>query len=291
MNITNVSFPYPVLGLRGEESSDEADVMGHFEAPCEVAIASEVSVNIHYKLLHSPQLAQLIEDRSAAFACEVTCRKTAFRCVYTSPSPHQSFAVETDFLRDQIVLEFYIVAIADFVYSDQGGWHSDYAGRVFQITKGAVLAYGGEAKVLVQREPSGHSLGGSLIAVEPGTEKTGPFEVDLESDNVTIYLPTKTYLLFDNLYSNRPEYAATFHSSLVVPALAQALAVMSDSPQDYEDKKWFQAIETKLSQDPELRKFEVNQQNALGIAQRLIEYPFSEVTSTLAEQESSEVEE
>ena len=291
MNISNITFPYPVLGLRGEETSEEADVAGEFEAPFTVEIGSKFIVKIDYALLNSPQLARLVKRGAAVFACEVTCRKTAFRSAYISKDAKQSFEIDTDMLRDQVVLTFFIVAVSDFIYADEGGWHEDYTKRSFDISRGAVLAYGGQAKVLVQREPEDGSRGSSLIAVEPGTAKTGPFEVDLETDTLTIYLPTKTYVLFDNLYASRPDYASTFHASLVIPALVEALTAMSELSQDYQDKKWYHAIDTKLSNDATFSKTEINQQNVLTIAQRLLGFPFSEVTDALASETATEVEE
>jgi hypothetical protein len=291
MNIANISFPYPVLGLRGEEASEDADVAGEFEAPFTLDIGSKFTVGIDYALLNSPQLERLVKKGDAAFACEVTCRKTAFRSAYISKDSKQSFEIDTDLLRDQVVLSFFIVAVSEFTYADEGGWHEDYSKRSFNISRGAVLAYGGQAKVLVQREPLDGSRGSSLIAVEPGTADTGPFEVDLENDTLTIFLPKKTYLLFDSLYVNRTDYASTFHASLVVPALVEALGVMGELSQEYQDKKWYQAIDTKLSNDPTLSKTEINQQNVLTIAQQLLGFPFSEVTHALASESATEGEE
>ena len=289
MNISNISFPYPVLGLRGDEDSDDADVMGDFSAPCMLKIDSNFNLKIDFKL-NSKQLEKLVANQTAVFACEVMCSKTAYRNVWTSFQNKLEIQIDTNLLRDQVVLDFYILANKGFEYIEEGGWHPDYNGRAFTIPRGAVLAYGGQRKELVEREPADSTTGGSLIAVEPSKKEKGPFEVDLNSDRMTIYVPIETYSLFEKLYKHNPSYAPIFHSSLVVPALVEAITAMCES-QDYQEKKWYQAIDTKFSNDADLQKIEMNQRNALPLAQSLVRYPFSEVTSALANDTNSESEE
>jgi hypothetical protein len=289
MNISNVSFPHPVLGLGGDYSS-EPDVMGEFDAPFEIESGDVVSIKIDYQLIHSTQLEHLIKNRSALFACEVMCKNTAFRSVFTSSVSDHRFEINSSLLSSQIILSFYIIADRDFTYSDEGGWHGDYANQSFEITRGSVLAYGGSAKYQIQREPSGSSFGGSLICVLPGEDHEGPFKVSLESETITIFLPKKTYVAFERLYVNRPDYAATFHASLVVPALMEALSVVGGDCADYRDKTWFQAIDTKLSNDSSLNKFEIHRDVALELAQQLMGCPFSQLTSVLESDNAAEVE-
>jgi hypothetical protein len=274
--------------LRGDEDSDDADVMGDFSASCVLKIDSNFDLKVDFNL-NSKQLEKLVSKQIAVFACEVMCSKTAYRNVWTSFQNKLEIQIDTSLLRDQVVLDFYIVANQKFEYIENGGWHPDYDGRAFSIPKGAVLAYGGQRKEQVERESSDSSTGGSLIAVEPSNKEKGPFEVDLNSDRMTIYVPTETYNLFEKLYKHNPSYAPIFHSSLVVPALVEAITAMCES-QEYQEKKWYQAIDTKYSNDSSLQKIEMNQRNALPLAQTLVKFPFSEVTFALAKDTNSESE-
>ena len=289
MNISNVSFPHPVLGIGGDDSS-ENDVMGEFSAPFEISSGETISITIQYQLIHSRQLENLIESRSAVFACEVMCKNTAFRSVFTSSTREQHCQISASLLSSQIILNFYILADRGFIYSDEGGWHPDYLNQSFEITRGSVLAYGGSAKYQIQREPSGSSYGGSLIRVLASDDNDGPFKVFLESETITIFLPKKTYISFERLYRNRPDYAATFHASLVIPALIEALSAMESDSKDYQDKTWYEAIDTKLSNDSSLSKLEIHRNGALELAQQLMGYPFSQLTSLLESDNASEVD-
>jgi hypothetical protein len=285
MKLNNVSLPHPVIGLRGinNTNSDENDVEGLFKVErCSISTGGDkLDVNVVYSLIGSPQLAQLITEGKVEFACECACAKTAFRNVYRGGSDLR-FSVDVDALRDQVLFHHYLVAVRPFVYSDEACWHPDYAGCSFDLKPGVVLGYAGETKHMVERESAGDTSGSSLFAVECGDEKSGPFQVDVNADALTIFLPKKVYVPFSNLYENRPDYAVHFHASLVVPALMHALSIMaSDSKDTYQDKRWFQAIETVMANDKNLRDIELSNSNMLKVAQSLVGCPFGELTETM----------
>lgn len=294
MKLDNVSFPHPVLGLSGTETNDsaETDVMGLFEVAQKLTISKEVSVSVEYSLINSPQLSRLIAEGDAEFACEVSCSKTAFRRVFSGVSAKQEFAIPADMLRDQIVFQYFILAVSAFAYPDEGGWHPDYKGQIFDIERGMVLGYGGEIKHMLERRQEESRKGMSLIEVNCSDADSGPFEVDLNGDVIVIYLPKKTFISFDALYSNNPQYALSFHASLVVPTLLYALSAMaSEEGKDYQERKWYQAIDTKLSKDSRFRDAplsDLTPAKALEISQLLLNCPFSKVTESLLKTEPEE---
>ena len=245
MKLDNISFPHPVLGLTGENSSEEADVMGLFEVGQILSSGSKIAINVDYQLLNSPQLQRLIADGKAQFACEVSCRKTVFRQVFLSSSSEHPFTLSADDLRDQIVFEYFILAIEEFQYKDEGGWHPDYSGQTFEIKRGMVLAYGGSLKHMLERTQVASKKGASLISVECGEKDSGPFEIDVNEETLTVFLPKKIYLAFDTLYNNNTRYAINFHASLVIPTLVHALTLMAtEAGKEFQDKQWYQALDT-----------------------------------------------
>lgn len=292
MKLDNISLPHPVLGLTANNNdSEEADVMGLFEVTETLTIGQVVEAKIDYELCN-PQLNELIADGKASFACEVSCRKTAFREVFLSSSKNHKFTMPVDDLRDQIAFRYFILAISQFLYKDERGWHSDYQGQVFEIKRGMVLGYGGEAKHMLERKQAASKRGASLISVLCGEKETGPFEVDPNGEALSIFLPKKIYAAFDGLYANNPSYAVNFHASLIIPALVHVLTLMhtEGGKEEYGDKQWFQALDTQLSMDPKFRYFELTPAKSLEIAQIMIDCPFSKLTESLAKVEPEECE-
>ena len=143
---------------------------------------------------------------------------------------------------------------------------------------------------MLERTQLASKKGASLISVECGKKDSGPFEIEVNDEMLTIFLPKKIYVAFDNLYNNYC-YAITFHASLVIPTLIHALTLMAtDEGKEYEDKRWYQALDTKISKDPKLREIKLTQSSALEIAQVMIDYPFSKLTEELNNVGTEEME-
>lgn len=286
MKLNNVSLPHPVIGLRGADNpnSDENDVRGIFKVEhCAISAGENLDVVVVYSLIGSPQLEVLLREGKVAIACECACAKTAFRNVYCDGSSNLKFAVDTDVLRDQVIFSHYLVAAKTFIYKDEDCWHPDYAGCIFEMKPGVVLGYAGETKYMIERESSGDNSGSSLFSVICDEErKTGPFKVDANGDALNIFLPKKVHLPFLNLYENREDYAVHFHASLVIPALMHALSLMAGDAKDvYQEKRWYQAIETVLANDNRFRDIELSSTNILEVAQILVGCPFGELTEAM----------
>lgn len=274
MKLSNVSFPHPVLGIN---QGLEPDINGEFIVFYEDSVSDLYKVQIEFNL-YQKQINELIKLGNAAYACEVNCRKTAYRELYTTTDTSQSIVIPTDLLRDEVSWDFFVIATKDFNYTEKGEWHPDYKNKTFSVEKGMPLAYGGQKRRMIEWDPLSDRKN-SLITVEPGTNDTGPFTVDLQSETINIFLPKKTFMLFEGIYASRPEYQDAFHASLVVPAIAKAITVMESSEgSDLEEKKWFQTIDIKLENDPRLAA----EDDPFKKAQMILENPFSSLSERLA---------
>jgi hypothetical protein len=281
MKISNISFPHPVLGIN--PPGFDPDVTGDFKITYRETISNKVTLDIGCELLNSNQLAELVAKRIATFACEVNCRKTAYRNVFTLQTKHK-LEIDAELLRDEVEIDFYILAAQDFDYTDEGKWHIDYQGKAFKVKKGMLLAYGGKKKTFIYWDPISNNRN-SLLTVEPGDDDTGPFEVDIYSETIDIYLPKKTYLIFSSIYDTHPEYQNSFHASLAVPAIAKAFMAMdSKDISQIEEKKWFQSIKLRIEADTAL----ASEDDPFKRAQILLNNPFSLLSEGLVKEQTVE---
>jgi hypothetical protein len=288
MKLSNISFPHPVLGLKLEEK-ERPDMNGLYNVTCSDTIGRNAIFKINHEVLSRPDILKLIEDGYAEYATEVTCSKTAYRKLFVSTNSEQEIEVKTDSFRDRVELHFFIIALKNFPYSDpDGSWHPDYRGIQFDIEKGMILAFGGYVMRMIARGGAGQGVN-SLITIDSKIEKEGPFDVFIESESITIFLPSSTFEKFTDLYQNQPGYNETFHASLAVPALAEALKAMADTASlQYKDKMWYQAIETKLDLEYKLTVDQLDGENLLELAQKIINNPFSILTNCLINSASAE---
>jgi hypothetical protein len=274
MKLSNVSFPHPVLGIN---QGLEPDINGEFIVFYEDSVSDLYKVNIEFNLYQN-QIKELINSGNAVYACEVNCRKTAYRELFTTSDTSQSIVISTDLLRDEVSWDFFVIATKEFNYTEKGEWHPDYKNKTFSVEKGMPLAYGGQKRRMIEWDPLSEGKN-SLITVEPSKDDTGPFTVDLQSDTINIFLPKKTFMIFEGIYQSRPEYQDAFHASLAVPAIAKAISAMESSESsDLEDKKWFQTIGIKLENDARLSA----EDDTFKKAQMILDNPFSTLSQRLS---------
>jgi hypothetical protein len=288
MKLSNISFPHPVLGLKLEEK-ELPDMNGLYNVTCSDNISRNAVFEINHEVLSRPDILKLIEDGCAAYATEVTCSKTAYRKLFVSTNPKQKVEVKTDLFRDRVELHFFIIALKSFSYSDpDGSWHPDYRGIQFDIEKGMLLAFGGYIMRMIPRGSAGQGVN-SIITIDSKIDKEGPFDVCIDSESITILLPSSTFEKFADLYQNQPGYNETFHASLAVPALVEALKAMADTTNvQYKEKMWYQAIEAKLDSEYRLTVNELDGENLLELAQKIINNPFSILTNCLIDSANTE---
>jgi len=291
MKLNNISFPHPVLGLKADEEEvpgrrheGAKDMIGVYNASCTDSVAHNAIFKIKHEVLGCPNLLNILSEGLAAYATELTCSKTAYRKLFVSTNKEQTIEVGTDSFRDRVELNFFIIAVKDFSYKDpDDSWHPDYRGMEFDIEKGMILGYGGYIMRMIKRGGGGRGVK-SIITIDSKQDKDGPFDVSLDSESITILLPNTTFEKFTDLYVNQPGYNETFHAALAVPALVEALEAMADTTNvQYKDKMWYQAIETKLDSDYKLTVDDLDGDNLLELAQRIINNPFSILTNSLIE--------
>ena len=261
-------FPHPVLGIND-------DVSGQYKPDSlKVRIESEINLNVTHQL-YNPSLEEEIKNGNAEFSTEIHCLNTYFRKVYPSDVSNQDIKVGVGDIRGHIDILFLISAKRDFQYHFNESWHTDYKGKRFNIKRGMPLAYGGFTKTEIPNDYFAKDKGGAFIQILPNKDKaSGPFEVILENDPLTLYLSKKDYEEYSRLSANK-DYAPYFHSAIAVPALAHALGIMASTKgEQYSDRKWYQALDAKLDTDPELINLDRNENNALKISQIILKNPF-----------------
>ena len=261
-------FPHPVLGIND-------DVSGQYKPDSlKVKIESEINLNVTHQL-DNPSIEEEIKNGNAEFVSEIHCLNTYFRKVYVSNVSNQDIKVGVGDVRGHIDILFLVSAKRDFQYHFNESWHSDYKGKCFNIKRGMPLAYGGFSKTEIPNEYFAKDKGGAFIQILPNKDKpSGPFEVILENDPLTLYLSKKDYDEYSRLSGNK-DYAPYFQSAIAVPALAHALGIMATpNGEHYSDRKWYQALNAKLDTDPELINLDRNEHNALKISQVILKNPF-----------------
>lgn len=276
MKIANLSLPYPVLGVHD-------DIAGKYEisGPDVTTKSDKTEISLAH-VLRNHEIQALLESGKAEFVTHVHCMKSAFRQCFRTSSLTQTISINSDELRDKVELEFFIIAsqtIAD--YRPQSA-HDDYSGFTFELTPGDVLAYGGTTNFVAHKQWMASEAVGSFMVLEEGDWKNGPMKVILERDKIAIVLSREDFKRYKALSPAR-QFDRIFHSALVLPALIYAVTQMLSAKESYEDRKWYQVLEDRKTNDPELINETWEVGNAPVIAQKLLSGPLDRTLSALVD--------
>jgi hypothetical protein len=247
MKISNISFPYPVLGI-----NDDIEPM----LPQDAVVVSKQEVNSRYVLevtlkCNNQDIESLIENGYAVYSCEVDCASTLFRECYTSKSPNLHIEFDRDQVSGKVNIQCFVSVVRPIKDYKNSGFNSDYEGATFDMSEGDILV--GFPEAFFNAELSYNKLVNPTSIIQIREDKENPYtNYDFSSDKIEIKLPTP---LFD-LYNNRiwDTYAEVIHASLAYNALTCALFQIGD----YMHTRWAQAIQMRIQTEDQLREFDID---------------------------------
>lgn len=281
MKIANLSLPYPVLGVHD-------DVAGKYEIT-----GPEVSVKLDRTeialghILRNHEIQALLEAGRAEFVVHIHCIRTCYRKSFRSQSANQIITIKSDDLRDKVELEMFVIASQIIQDYRPESAHKDYSGFTFELNEGDILAYGGITNFVAHKQWLASEAVGSFMVLEEGDWKAGPMKVVLERPKISIVLSRDDFRRYKSLAKAR-RFDRIFHSALVLPALIYAVTQMIDAADAYSDRKWFQVLEDRRTNDPELSSEAWEIGNAPVIAQKLLSNPLDRTLTALVEMTDGE---
>jgi len=240
----NASYPYPVLYMNNDDYqktsfSTKMDVKEEF---------GEVKIEAHF-YLDNPEIKRLIENRFCVFLIHVECSQTSYRKAFETHQERLEISIATHQLRGKIVLHSFVIAkeaIHNYTNEYLNDW---YKGIPLAFEKGNILAIGEAIETTLIDDHTEFLNLPSIVTVTKSL-KNDYMDVDIHSNNITIYLPEYEY----------HQYAMSAHSPLkntilaavIVPALVYVFSKISEANADLEEYTWYQVLD-KIFQENNYR--------------------------------------
>lgn len=271
------SFPYPVLtpwsdDIIGAAISAEIKFREDQEA-------TQVSIHCAAHIDH-PQITDLIKKGAATFGCYIRCVETGLRRLqpFGFPTGVRHFAPGAMLGNVHIRPMVWTVAMTPG-YSPDGA-HPEFAAS-FDLGPGAILAMDEEQIIEVSRPPlpSVESIFEIKSSEEVGE---GEFDIDLESDRVTVRMGPKTFDLVQKLRQTDDLTRAVNMNSLYAPMVMQVLWELAESGfEHYEKCRWLHPFRARCEQaGVELGKIDL-----LTDAHKLLAQPFALLAGFVEDEE------
>lgn len=260
MKVNTKSYPRPVLG-------NEDDLGGFFKVEFRYELGKEEVILNPTFALRNPAIEELLKREKASFITEVECRSTFFRESFSSRKRIERFIIPVKKLRERVTVGFYICADHEISSYNPSDPHPDYGKAKFEVGPGDVLAIGGYCSFIAEKnfDPLRPPVS-SFMSIREGGHHEGPMQIDYENEKITIILSKDDWRNYLEV-RNQKSIESILHSSIVFPALIDAIHQIQGAGRDYEDMNWFGRLETILDSKG------LREKEPFEVAQKILENP------------------
>ena len=263
MRLRECNFPHPVVGHRNDVP----------DAGFQVSVKCRVDPQYVYftaeAMCGSDTLLDLIETGGASYHVHVECGRTMYRQSHRLRAESDHIVIDAQHLVDEVEVVPFVLADRDVAAYAPDGMHADYGDATWDVSKGDILAVGDANVFNIRHRSDLLSRVGSLLQIERGNERTAPVTVELNAPRkIVVRLSTEDYDLYQRLRAN-PAYADQLSTSLVMPALMEAVGFVEQAEDAGEPlPEWGAKVRERLNE------VGVKREDALIVkAQRILEPP------------------
>lgn len=222
MPMSNISYPHPVLG-NGDDINN-----GEVSPEIEYKISDE-AIHLKVENLKSghPDIDQMLVDGTACWHVRTQCPRTYMRQSFLLNSEDQTITLKGDDYEGSVEIEISVVAQGCIKDYQPTGMHSDYGDAKFSLQPGELIAIGPRYPIHVDKiyDPLKAPVS-SLVRITYGSHASGPFEVILDDDLITIKLSKADWAEYDGIRDRAPSIV---HSSIILPVLAEAIRAIGQN--------------------------------------------------------------
>ena len=274
MQIKNKYYPYPVIAA-GNDSYEDAT----FTSDADYAIDAHNVKLVLCAETDNQMLNDMIQKGSVKYAHHIECQQTCFRkLILTDEKVHEE-TIHESLLNGVVQVCTFLMANEDLTGYANPHFAKDYRGIKFNLDRGCVMAIGSQINITINKEKEDLSRTSSIFSIRRDHDPSHTeLQVSTTGAKIVVLIPEKTCNQYLNL-SNQAMFVPVLHSMVIMPALMQVLAELTEAAQQNmlyndEDLRWFRGLkktaeklEIKFDQDA------LSRINAFKAAQQFLDTP------------------
>lgn len=252
MKKTNINFPHPVLSNLGDDYINSSfDI---FISDSTAIVGDVVKIDVRYEL-NSTGLEELIQKEKAKVVVRLESPLAEYREVFNFDivSKELEVKINKDLLNKTLKVNSFIIASEAINGFRLDEHNTEIFGSVpFNIRKGDILAvYENEFQInLNNYDPLADKP--SIFSIRRNTAANAQeISIDISTPKISILLNDSLYNQYKALYE-APDDRILLSTFFVAPVLVDVLSMMQhfskEERVDYEEKKWFQVIDSRLKE-------------------------------------------
>lgn len=268
MVYNNRDYPHPVLGVNDS-------VEGQFNVRLSIKPGKDtIRIEPIYNI-DNIDIKELVEDQKAEFICQVYCNSTMYREIFKfSNAISKPIAIPTIRLRDEVELHFFVCASNDIPNYTNSKSHVDYGANSFYLNKGDFLAYGGKAIFNANKRPEELKSISSFMQIEQYDQQNGPIKNFYDGSKIIVQLPKSDFEKYLEVAGNKYS-EQLLHSSVVLPALMDAIDKVNNEGEEFGDNTWFKILSKLLEENGD------GNNSPLIAGQRILDNPLNRTFNTI----------
>jgi len=275
MIYNNRNYPHPVLGIGDDFIDSNINV--------DLKISSDglrIEITPIF-ILNNKELNDIILKGIATYISHIYCRGTLYREVFrTQRSLSEPIIIQAEKLNGEVEIDFFICAHKKIDNYKSIAFNSEYTHTEFQIDRGDIIAYAGKGKFYANKVPEELKSISALMNIDCSNKSKEPMYLDYSGEKITIMLSIEDYNNYKLIKSN-PQYYGVILSSLVLPALIEALYFLEDeTSKDFKVNAWYKALKDY--------KDKAKYPEPLRIAQNILDKPINKCFEQLTIDEAYE---
>lgn len=282
MEIKYKLYPYPVLTSYSDDYKQ-----GTFNTKIDIGKDGYNLIISYETELTSNSLIQLINSGQARYVYHMECAQTGYRKVLITEKAVEKFSIANKEVCGKLQICPFIVAVEDITNYTSQDFHDDYAGILFDIEAGCVMAVGTMVTVDISKDIDDLANTPSIFSIiRNANVDCKEMLVDMSGRKIIIKLPLEDYYNYKKL-AITPQYQPILNSLTVIPALIYVIGELKrmsiQDRMENQDSVWYRTLKKVLNKqfDCDIESEHFNSVNSIELAQKLINDPVTEAFSLL----------
>jgi hypothetical protein len=200
--------------------------------------------------MENPTIADLIAKGAARYSVHVECRHNFFRKLYSFGAPSGMIAIPADELQGKVDVSFFVHAMDTIPKYTVAGAHDDYAGAVFAIRPGDLLALAPSVDFDADKSYDALRKISSIMLINPATEvPEGHMRTYFDRDKIEVFLSPADYQRYGSLKGSS-KLNQTLIQAISFPVMCEAIRQMRQSSPGEEETppRWHRRVERRLAE-------------------------------------------
>ena len=273
----NIAYPFPVMG-NGD------DVGGEFKVSPDVTIEhKKITIKLSFEV-DNETMDSLIKKDMARFVVDVRSRGTFLRKTFSTNETELEIELNAQEVRYLLEMSYYVVATKEIADYCPVKMNEIFGDASFVVKPGEVIAMGGSSLTSVELEFDPMVANASSFIVVNNNPNVDVITVEYESDLIVINIPSSVY---DDYSAVSGVAVDTVHASIILPALVDAIYKIRDPDNDFQQYLWY----LRIREICEARKIDLQEDEALEIAQKLLRDPVKRSMYSLRKMQEEDIDE